>query len=72
MGPGCKNTCHLRQCNGPLDEDLRKQMFKEFYREWASEISQVRIIITYLFKCVSKFILDAACFKSVNISGNIC
>ena len=49
MGPGCKNTCHLRQCNGPLDEDLRKQMFNEFYREGASEISQVRIVITYLF-----------------------
>ena len=49
MGPGCKNKCHLRQCNGPLDENLRKEMFKEFYREGASEISQVRIVITYLF-----------------------
>ena len=45
MGPGCKNKCYLRQCNGPLDEDLRKEMFNEFYREGASEISQVRIVI---------------------------
>ena len=49
MGPGCQNKCKLRQCHGALDEGLRKQMFDEFYREGASEASQVRIVITYLF-----------------------
>ena len=49
MGPGCQNKCILRQCHGPLDEGLRKQMFDELYREGASEVSQVRIVITYLF-----------------------
>ena len=49
MGPGCEDKCYLRQCYGPLDKNLRKQMFEEFYREGASEFSQVRIVITYLF-----------------------
>ena len=49
MGPGCEDKCYLRQCHGPLDKNLRKQMFDEFYREGASEFSQVRIVITYLF-----------------------
>ena len=49
MDPGCEDKCYLRQCDGPLDENLQNQMFKEFYREGASEFSQVRIVITYLF-----------------------
>ena len=49
MGPGCKNKCYLRKCNGPLSEDFRQEIFKEFWREGASEITQVRIVITYLF-----------------------
>ena len=49
MGPGCQNKCKLRRTYGELPEGLRKQMFDEFYREGASEASQVRIVITYLF-----------------------
>ena len=49
MGPGCQNKCKLRQKYGELPEGLRKQMFDEFYREGASEFSQLRIVIAYLF-----------------------
>ena len=49
MGPGCQNKCKLRRSYGALPEGLRKQMFDDFYRVGASEASQVRIVITYLF-----------------------
>ena len=49
MGAGCPNQCKLRQKYGELPEGLRKQMFDDFYRVGASEASQVRIVITYLF-----------------------
>ena len=49
MGPGCKNKCYLRKCNGPLQEHFQQDMFNKFWREGASEITQVRIVTTYLF-----------------------
>ena len=49
MGPGCQNKCKLRRSYGALPEGLRKQMFDDFYRVGASETTQVRILITYLF-----------------------
>ena len=49
MGPGCQNTCYFRRIGGPLSEDFRQAIFDQFWGEGASEITQVRIVITYLF-----------------------
>ena len=50
MGPGCKNKCIICRKNGePLTDEFRKSIFDQFYREGASEITQVRIVNTCLF-----------------------
>ena len=49
MKEGCGGTCKIRQDGQPLPELLREKMFDDFYREGASEATQVRIVITYLF-----------------------
>ena len=49
MGPGCENKCRFRKNGDPLTDEFRQQIFYQFYGEGASEITQVRIVTTYLF-----------------------
>ena len=49
MGPGCQNTCYFRRIGEPLTDDFRQAIFDQFHGEGASEITQVRIVTTYLF-----------------------
>ena len=49
MRPGCQNKCYFRKNGEPLTDEFRQLIFDQFYGEGASEITQVRIVTTYLF-----------------------
>ena len=49
MHPDGQNTCYLRKIGEPVTDEFRQLIFDQFYGEGASEITQVRIVTTYLF-----------------------